>query len=212
MRRRPSGSGAEEEGEDDSAAPPVDFLDIAHGPGAISKSSKSDDKTQSQTSARLDAKQHTVEELDRRKSIDVRPATARSRHSNNTNWKLAASRNGTIDKDRTVQSTVITVPPEEATDPDKMPDSRPHVRRSRLRSPWTTSLLTLGVTAIAILSLLVILHSFVTRQLDTKGCRMSYMRPAYAKLSDFDTEHTRFASKYSVYLYREVMVDEDIKV
>jgi len=29
------------------------------------------------------------------------------------------------------------------------------------------------------------------------------MRPSFAKLSDFDTEHTRFASKYSVYLYRE---------
>lgn len=41
---------------------------------------------------------------------------------------------------------------------------------------------------------------------------MSYMRPAFAKLEDFDTEHTRFASKYSVYLYREVMVDEDTRV
>ena len=41
---------------------------------------------------------------------------------------------------------------------------------------------------------------------------MSYMRPSFAKLSDFDTEHTRFASKYSVYLYREGMVDEDTKV
>lgn len=38
------------------------------------------------------------------------------------------------------------------------------------------------------------------------------MRPAFAKLEDFDTEHTRFASKYSVYLYREVMVDEDTRV
>lgn len=41
---------------------------------------------------------------------------------------------------------------------------------------------------------------------------MSYMRPSFAKLKDFDTEHTRFASKYSVYLYREEMVDEDTKV
>lgn len=38
------------------------------------------------------------------------------------------------------------------------------------------------------------------------------MSPAFAKLSDFDTEHTRFASKYSTYLYREQGVDEDIKV
>ncbi|KAI9807690.1 MAG: GPI inositol deacylase [Sarcosagium campestre] len=41
---------------------------------------------------------------------------------------------------------------------------------------------------------------------------MSRMAPAFAKLSDFDTEHTRFASKYSTYLYREAGVDEDTKV
>lgn len=32
---------------------------------------------------------------------------------------------------------------------------------------------------------------------------MSYMRPSYVRFSEFDTEHTRFASKYSLYLYRE---------
>jgi len=57
-----------------------------------------------------------------------------------------------------------------------------------------------------------VVHSFFSQQLDEKGCNMSYMQPAYAKLEDFDTEHTRFASKYSVYLYREVGVDEDTKV
>lgn len=41
---------------------------------------------------------------------------------------------------------------------------------------------------------------------------MSYMRPSYARLNDFDTEHTRFASKYSLYLYREQGIDEDVKV
>ena len=41
---------------------------------------------------------------------------------------------------------------------------------------------------------------------------MSYMRPSYAKLSDFDTEHTRLASKYSLYLYREQGIDHDVKV
>ena len=38
------------------------------------------------------------------------------------------------------------------------------------------------------------------------------MRPAFAKYSDFDTEHTRFASKYSLYLYREGGIDEDTMV
>lgn len=42
---------------------------------------------------------------------------------------------------------------------------------------------------------------------------MSYMRPSYARLNDFDTEHTRFASKYSLYLYREQgIMDHDTKV
>lgn len=41
---------------------------------------------------------------------------------------------------------------------------------------------------------------------------MSFMAPMYAKLSGFDTEHTRFASKYSLYLYREGGVDEDTMV
>lgn len=41
---------------------------------------------------------------------------------------------------------------------------------------------------------------------------MSYMRPAFAKFPDFDTEHTRFASKYSLYLYREGGIDEDTRV
>jgi glycosylphosphatidylinositol deacylase len=93
-----------------------------------------------------------------------------------------------------------------------MPESRQNVRRSKLRSPWSCSALTLVTTSLATICLVAIIHSFLSRQLDTKGCRMSYMRPSFAKLSDFDTEHTRFASKYSVYLYREGMVDEDTKV
>ena len=85
-------------------------------------------------------------------------------------------------------------------------------KRSRPKSPWRCSLLTLLTTLGSILVLVFIVNSFFTKQLDCKGCRMSYMRPAFAKLHDFDTEHTRFASKYSVYLYRELGVDEDTKV
>jgi glycosylphosphatidylinositol deacylase len=93
-----------------------------------------------------------------------------------------------------------------------MADRSVRGKRARARSPWWTSSLTLGTTLTAILFLAVIVHSFLNRQLDEKGCHMSYMRPAYAKLEDFDTEHTRFASKYSVYLYREVDIDEDTRV
>lgn len=41
---------------------------------------------------------------------------------------------------------------------------------------------------------------------------MSYMRPSYVHFSEFDTEHTRFATKYSLYLYREQGLDDEEKV
>ena len=83
-------------------------------------------------------------------------------------------------------------------------------RRTRnTRSLWRASWLTILTTAISVLLVMAILHSFNTRQLDPKGCQMSMMIPAYVRLSDFDTEHTRFATKYSLYLYREQGIDED---
>ncbi|KAF2771832.1 PGAP1-domain-containing protein [Teratosphaeria nubilosa] len=85
-------------------------------------------------------------------------------------------------------------------------------QRARIRGPWSCSLLTLATSACAIILLATIVRSFLTLQLDPKGCAMSYMMPAFARFSDFDTEHTRFASKYSLYLYREGGVDEDTRV
>ncbi|KAK6525608.1 GPI inositol deacylase [Arthrobotrys megalospora] len=84
-------------------------------------------------------------------------------------------------------------------------------RRPRLRSVWHCGLLLLSVTVCSLLGLASIFHSSTNRQMDQKGCRMSYMRPSYARLEDFDTEHSRFASKYSIYLYREENVDDTSK-
>jgi GPI inositol-deacylase len=216
MRRRSSGSAAEEEGDD--SATNDDLKSNVEGARGRSKSEDSTisprDPTNLQTTTRSSIVQHTsTNELDRRKSTDQRPI-ARSRRPSNTNWKPSEPllRNGQIEKNRPTEPTIISVPSKEAIAADKMPESRQHVRRSRLRSPWSCSALTFVTTSLAIFCLVAIIHSFVNRQLDTKGCRMSYMRPSFAKLSDFDTEHTRFASKYSVYLYREGMVDEDTKV
>ncbi|XBW38211.1 hypothetical protein QEN19_003802 [Hanseniaspora menglaensis] len=45
---------------------------------------------------------------------------------------------------------------------------------------------------------------------DTPSCRSIYMYPSYAKLNDMDSfKHTRFASKYHLYLYREQGVDPE---
>lgn len=89
-----------------------------------------------------------------------------------------------------------------------------HLRKhaERRRSPWRCSFLTLATSIGAIVILLTVVHSFLNRQQDPKGCAMSYMRPRFDRFPDFDTEHTRFASKYSLYLYREGGVDEDIRV
>ncbi|TAQ91000.1 hypothetical protein B7494_g597 [Chlorociboria aeruginascens] len=214
MRRRSSGSAAEEEG-DDSISNADSTASSADGAGARSKldgqTPKKQLKTLQTSSPPVDTKS-TTHELDRRKSTDKRPSTARSRRPSNTNWKTAESRHGQLERNRSMEPAVISVPAKEAIVNEKMSESRSIPRRPRIRSPWSCSLLTLVTTLLAILLLATILHSFVSRQLDTKGCRMSYMRPSFAKLSDFDTEHTRFASKYSVYLYREGMVDEDTKV
>ncbi|KAK8172760.1 GPI inositol-deacylase-like protein [Phyllosticta citrichinensis] len=83
---------------------------------------------------------------------------------------------------------------------------------SRWRNPWNMSLLTLATMVLAAVLLFAIVQSFFTRQLDAKGCAMSQMWAAYVKYDDFDTEHTRFASKYSLYMYREGLIDEDARV
>jgi UPF0716 family protein affecting phage T7 exclusion len=67
-------------------------------------------------------------------------------------------------------------------------------------------------SALGIVILISILRSLVTSQLDPKGCRMSYMRPSYVRFTEFDTEHTRFATKYSLYLYREQGIEPPDKV
>ncbi|KAL9063647.1 MAG: hypothetical protein Q9157_008145 [Trypethelium eluteriae] len=94
---------------------------------------------------------------------------------------------------------------------DGMADT-PKRPKNRLRSPWAISFSTVTATLLSALLVILIVQSFLTRQLDPKGCELSYMRPAFAKYSDFDTEHTRFASKYSLYLYREGGIDEDTRV
>jgi hypothetical protein len=83
--------------------------------------------------------------------------------------------------------------------------------RQRLRSPWACSPYTVLTTLAAFIAMFLMAQSFLTRQLDVKGCGMSYMRPTYSRFNDFDTEHTRFATKYSLYLYREGGLDEDTR-
>ena len=112
---------------------------------------------------------------------------------------------------RTKQEHLTMNPIAKYTPQDSMAEG--HVkRRSRLHSPWSCSLYTLATTLLGFVVLGLVLRSFTTRQLDTKGCEMSYMRPSFTHFTEFDTEHTRFASKYSLYLYREGGIDDDSRV
>jgi hypothetical protein len=61
-------------------------------------------------------------------------------------------------------------------------------------------------------SIAVMLDSFLHYQKDTSGCQTSYMRPQYIKQTGFDSEMTRFAGKYALYLYREKGVDSTDQV
>lgn len=85
-------------------------------------------------------------------------------------------------------------------------------RRFGMPNPWSCTLFTLTATLASIILMLLTLHSFMTRQLDSKGCDMYYTRSLFFNFADFDTEHTRFATKYSLHLYREIGFDEDSKV
>ncbi|KAK5086354.1 GPI inositol deacylase [Lithohypha guttulata] len=83
-----------------------------------------------------------------------------------------------------------------------------NLQKSRAQGLFTWQPLVLITTLLALLSLAFIVHASLNLQVDPQGCVMSMMAPTYLKLSGFDTEHSRFASKYHLYLYREEGVDE----
>ncbi|KAI9257366.1 PGAP1-like protein-domain-containing protein [Phascolomyces articulosus] len=60
---------------------------------------------------------------------------------------------------------------------------------------------------LSFISIFVMLDSFQHHQRDVDGCQDSFMQPIYIRQSGFDSEMTRFASKYALYLYREKDVD-----
>ncbi|KXX83419.1 GPI inositol-deacylase [Madurella mycetomatis] len=166
------------------------------------------------------AQAQSATNFDRRPSPDQRASFSISRRSSSVNWKPSDSRNGTVEKlaspARASSSPLLSFIPTangpQASEMEKVPESRFVRRRSPWRNPWAISFLALVASTVGIGFLLAVLHSSVTRQIDPKGCRMSYMRPSYARLDDFDTEHTRLASKYSLYLYREQGIDHDTRV
>lgn len=86
------------------------------------------------------------------------------------------------------------------------PEGR-RARQSSLRSPWSCSILTALTTFFAVVFLFFTMRSFASRQVGGNGCGVPMMSPTFIRMLEFDTEHTRFASKYNLFLYREEGVD-----
>ncbi|EFQ99381.1 GPI inositol-deacylase [Nannizzia gypsea CBS 118893] len=82
------------------------------------------------------------------------------------------------------------------------------LRRPRSRTACGFPVSTIIVTILGLLLVFGIVQSYLTLQVDPQGCKTPSMLPTYIKLGGFDTEHTRFASKYNLYLYRERGVDD----
>jgi hypothetical protein len=132
-----------------------------------------------------------------------------SRRSSDCSGISKSTANGTLSPEKKVPALRFLSRDSSA---DALAESQRHWYRRRW-SRWSSSPLTVITTSLAALLLFLILQSFRSRQVDPKGCAMSYMRvPKFVKFSDFDTEHTRFASKYSLYLHREPGIDEDPRV
>lgn len=185
MQRRSSGSAEEDETADTVIADPA------------TPDLNNDEKRKSFTSAKYDLSRHS-DTLDRRKG--ERPIASVQFIPN--------ASTGPGVRHSTSEQVLV------ASDPDtiKMLEGRGR-RRTRMQSPWSCSLLTLSATALSLVLLFSIVHSFLTQQVDSKGCDMCYTREIiYFKFADFDTEHTRFATKYSLHLIREEGFDEDPKV
>jgi glycosylphosphatidylinositol deacylase len=64
----------------------------------------------------------------------------------------------------------------------------------------------LTLVALAVVSLCLLgtaVHSSFNHQVDAKGCTMTYMQPTYYKLLGFDTNYTKYATKYGLLFYRD---------
>ncbi|ROW09481.1 hypothetical protein VMCG_02423 [Cytospora schulzeri] len=218
MQRRSSGS---DDGDDFKNPLPVNVANtnsISLSLGSGLDATPTAQATSAQTHGRTPSHKSPGKSDSRRTSFDLRSHSARSRRSGNFSWKPTSVQNGSIEKAPLALAVEPSIVPvmapkgdEDSEDVDKSPDSK-DPRRPRSRNPWAFGCLTILATIIGIGFLAAILNSSATRCLDVKGCIMSYMRPAYVKLSEFDTEHTRFGSKYSLYLYREMEVDEEVKL
>ena len=67
----------------------------------------------------------------------------------------------------------------------------------------------LGLWSLLAVFLLYQANSDIVQRISPQGCRMSWMSPSYLRQAEFDHTWSPLASRYSLWLYREVGWDPD---
>ena len=75
---------------------------------------------------------------------------------------------------------------------------------SLLWSYMLRTITVLGLWSLLVVFLLYQANSNIVQNLSPQGCRMSWMSPSYRLQTGFDTTLSPLASRYSLWLYREV--------
>ncbi|KAI1170481.1 PGAP1-like protein-domain-containing protein [Nemania sp. FL0916] len=203
MQRRSSGSSEDSADASVKAAQPRDRDHASNPKNSKKKAASASSPSRSQSRSHAHAHDPSPS-----------PSAPRNRIPNGQlNWQQSQARDGASAKSSGASASVAKTSGDINTDnDDRTPAWKLSSRQFTPRSPWAISLCTL-LTSIAGIALLIsIVYSSANLQCDPKGCRMSWMSPSFIRFSDFDTEHTRFASKYSLYLYREQGIDNGPKV
>ncbi|PWY90763.1 GPI inositol-deacylase [Aspergillus heteromorphus CBS 117.55] len=186
MHRRSSGSPVEDDAEDSVITVSRTPTEPAHGPNVLDPPEKSRPQA-ARTGTSFDLRRD-----------NAGAATPRSRNS--SLWRTSSSND-------TRSSSVMMPLASQRLPMEVSPDGQHRFRPSRLRSPWPISILSALTTLVASIFLFFILQSFSARQTGGDGCGIPVMSPTFIRMDGFDTEHTRFASKYNLFLYREAGVD-----
>ena len=184
MHRRSSGSPAEDDAEESLAPVSRTPTDPSPAPQVLDPPEKSRPQAAARTGT----------------SFDLRRDASNPRSRNSSLWRTSSSTES--------RSSAVMMPLASQRLPmEASPDGHLRFRPSRLRSPWPVSILTALTTLVASIFLFFILRSFSERQIGGDGCGIPVMSPTFLRMVGFDTEHTRFASKYNLFLYREEGVD-----
>lgn len=208
MQRRSSDNS---DGTDHSSKtrPPLRLsTDQGHGASTTTANSDTDQALQSQIASTPVALTNPDHRFNNNNNSVVSPRSRNSSAVRNSFSSLASASHASPSPTPSPKPTAAMMPlASRQLSFESSPDTSQRIRHHRLRSPWSISILALSTALAGVFFLLFIAHSFVNRPVGADGCQVPMMSPTYLRMVGFDAEHTRFASKYNLYLYREEGVD-----